>query len=60
MDEHLPASYKRVQYLDWRARLFEYWEHDAKRVRPCSVEGCDAPRRAHGYCRHHLWELRRE
>jgi hypothetical protein len=60
MDEHLPESYKRIQYLDWRAQLFHYWEHRARRRRPCSVDGCDAPRRAHGYCRHHLWLLRRE
>jgi hypothetical protein len=58
MDEHLPDSYKRLQYLDWRERLVDYWEHRARRRRPCSVEGCDAPRRAHGYCRHHLWVMR--
>lgn len=55
MDAHLPPSYKREQYLAWRARLFDYWEHKAKRVRPCTVEGCDKPRRAHGLCRHHLY-----
>lgn len=55
MDEHLPPSYKRRQYLEWRARLFDYWEHKAKRVRPCTVDGCDEPRRAHGLCRHHLY-----
>lgn len=55
MDEHLPASYKRTQYEAWRSRLFDYWEHRAKRVRPCSVDGCDTPRRAHGLCRHHLY-----
>ncbi len=54
MDEHLPPSYKRRQYLEWRARLFDYWEHKAKRVRPCTVDGCEDPRRAHGLCRHHL------
>ncbi len=59
MDEHLPASYKRTQYEAWRSRLFDYWEHRAKRVRPCRVEGCDTPRRAHGLCRHHLYEQRR-
>lgn len=58
MDEHLPVSYKREQYLGWRTRLIEYWEHDAKRVRPCSVEECDEPRRAHGLCRHHLYAAR--
>lgn len=54
MDAHLPPSHKREQYLAWRAALLEYWEHDAKRVRACTVEGCDRPRRAHGLCRHHL------
>jgi len=36
MDAHLPASHKRTQYLAWRAALLDYWEHDARRVRPCS------------------------
>ena len=58
MDAHLPVSYKREQYLVWRGQLLEYWEHDAKRVRPCTVEGCDQPRRAHGLCRHHLFTSR--
>jgi hypothetical protein len=53
MDEHLPPSYKRQQFLAWRARLLEYWETDAKRRRTCSVEGCDETRRAKGVCRHH-------
>lgn len=60
MDEHLPASYKRTQYLAWRAELLEYWEHKAKRRRPCTVDGCEEPRRAYGLCRHHLWECRRQ
>jgi len=62
MDAHLPESYKREQYLAWRARLLEYWEHNARRRgrRPCTVDGCDTPARAHGYCRHHLWEHRRQ
>lgn len=55
MDEHLPPSYKREQYLAWKQRLLDYWEHRAKRVRPCEVEGCEAPRRAHRLCRHHLY-----
>jgi hypothetical protein len=58
MDEHLPPSYKRRQYLVWREQLLDYWERTAKRVRPCSVAGCDRPRRAHGLCRQHLY-LRR-
>jgi hypothetical protein len=56
MDAHLPPSYKRTQYLAWKERLLEYWEHRAKRVRPCTVDGCDEPRRAHGLCRLHLYE----
>jgi hypothetical protein len=58
MDAHLPPSYKREQYRAWRAKLLDYWEHRAKRVRPCTVEGCDGPRRAYGLCRHHLYEQR--
>ena len=53
MDEHLPESHKRQQYMVWRAALLEYWEHHAKRVRACTVEGCGEPRRAHGVCRQH-------
>ena len=60
MDEHMTASYKRTQYEAWRARLLDHWEHTAKRVRPCMLEGCDTPRRAHGLCRHHLYQQRRE
>ncbi len=56
MDAHLPPSYKREQYLAWRERLLDYWEHRAKRVRPCTVEGCEKPRRAHGLCRQHLFK----
>lgn len=55
MDEHLPVSYKRVQYLAWREALVDYWEHGARRVRECSVAGCLEPRRAHGLCRRHLY-----
>lgn len=55
MDAHLPESHKRTQYLAWRAELLEYWEHRAKRRRACTVDGCERPRRAHGYCRQHLW-----
>jgi hypothetical protein len=56
MDEHLPASYKRRQYEEWRRELLEYWEHHAKRRRPCSVDGCAEVRRARGLCRHHYYE----
>ncbi len=54
MDVHLPISHKREQYLEWRAQLLSYWEHGARRVRACIVDGCDQPRRQHGLCRHHL------
>ena len=30
MDEHLPPSYKREQYLVWRAALLDYWQHRAR------------------------------
>jgi hypothetical protein len=60
MDAHLPESYKREQYLEWRGRLLEYWEHRFRRRKRCSVEDCDAPARAYGYCRKHLWQFRRE
>lgn len=56
MDEHLPPSYKREQYLAWRADLLEYWETKAKRRRPCTVEGCDEPQRAKKVCRGHYYE----
>lgn len=60
MDAHLPASYKRVQYLEWRARLLDHWVHRARRRATCSVDGCTGPAKAHGLCRRHLWQLRRE
>ena len=59
MDEHLPPSYKRLQYEAWRTALLEYWEHHAKRVRPCTIEGCDRPRRAKGLCRSHYYDAYR-
>ena len=39
MDAHLPESHKRRQYLEWRARLLDHWEHRARR-------GRTSPRRA--------------
>ena len=56
MDEHLPPSYKREQYLTWRADLLEYWETKAKRRRTCTVDGYDLPQRAKQVCRHHYYE----
>jgi len=61
MDAHLPASYKRQQFLEWRAHLLNYVEHSARRRgrRPCTIRDCDEPARAYGLCRRHLWEYRR-
>jgi hypothetical protein len=56
MDEHLPPSHKREQYLAWRTQLLDYWEHRARRRRACTVEGCDKPQRAKGVCRRHHYE----
>jgi hypothetical protein len=61
MDEHLPESYKRKQYLSWRANLLDYVENKARKPRrQCTVDGCDLPARAHGLCRRHLWQFRRQ
>jgi hypothetical protein len=59
MDEHLPPSYKRQQYLVWRALLLEYWDHGARRRRPCTEPGCETPQRAKGLCRRHYYEAYR-
>ena len=56
MDEHLPPSYKRDQYEVWRGALLDYWEHDARRRRPCTVVGCTVLQRAKGLCRRHYYE----
>ena len=53
LDEHLPPSHKREQYLVWRADLMAYWHERARRRRLCTVSGCDEPRRARGLCRRH-------
>jgi hypothetical protein len=57
MDEHLPPSYKRSQFLEWRAELLAYWEHKARRRHklPCSIEDCELPQRAKGLCRGHYY-----
>ncbi len=60
MDEHLPLSYKRVQYLAWREQLLRYWDTSARRRPSCSLDGCEEPNRAHGLCRRHLWQMRRQ
>lgn len=56
MDEHLPPSHKREQFLAWRAELLEYWETKARRPKPCIVEGCTEVRRAKCLCRRHYYE----
>ncbi len=59
MDEHLPPSHKWEQYLDWRERLFDFWDHRARRAWPrrhCSVDGCRNLPRAKGLCRHHYYK----
>lgn len=59
MDEHLPVSYKRQQYVAWRDTLLDYWEHKAKRRRACTVPGCEALQRGLGACRRHYYQLYR-
>lgn len=60
MDAHLPQSYKRLQYLQWRALLLEDWERRVRRPRvrsqPCTIDGCPNLQRARGLCRHHYYK----
>jgi hypothetical protein len=55
MDAHLPVSYKRRQYEAWRVDLLEYWTHRFRRIKPCTIDGCDTPQRAKGLCRAHYY-----
>lgn len=55
MDHHLPPSHKREQYVTWRALLLGYWQHGARRLRACELDGCLAPSRCKGLCRHHYY-----
>ncbi len=55
MDEHLPPSHKRSQYLRWREALMPYWDVAARRRRSCSVAGCDQQSRCSGLCRRHYY-----
>ena len=60
MDAHLPPSYKRTQYLEWRARLLDHWEHRARRRATCRVaELRRAVAEGLGLCRQHLGRERR-
>ncbi len=38
---------------------FSFGEHHAKRVRPCTIEGCERSRRAKGLCRSHYYDAYR-
>lgn len=57
MDAHLPESFKRMQYRDWRAALMRHWEVGMKRRRPCEIQGCERPQRAKRLCRKHYYEV---
>ena len=57
MDEHLPPSFKRQQYTEWRARVMQFWDHDMKRRRPCKIEGCELLQKGRGVCRRHYYAL---
>ena len=57
MDVHLLPSYKREQYLEWRGRLLDFWEHRYHRW-PCRMDGCREPALAFGLCRGHLRQIR--
>ena len=56
MDDHLPESYKRRQYVKWRATLLEYWRHQSRRRARCSEPGCELPAKAMGLCRGHYYQ----
>ena len=55
VDAHLPECHKRMQYQAWRADLFAYWNGQARRRRPCRIDGCSSLAVAYGLCRPHLW-----
>jgi hypothetical protein len=59
MDEHLPRSYKREQYIEWRTRLMDYWANRARRRHECAEDGCAMPVRAKGLCRRHYYRAYR-
>jgi hypothetical protein len=58
MDEHLPPSYKRRQYEAWREQLLDFEANGARQRgrRACEADGCVAPQRAKGLCRHHYFQ----
>lgn len=55
LDEHLPPSFKREQFRSWRSCLLDRAARMRRGRTPCSVDGCDDPVRASGYCRAHLY-----
>ncbi|HEX5265252.1 MAG TPA: LAGLIDADG family homing endonuclease [Acidimicrobiales bacterium] len=57
MDEHLPPSYKRLQYEAWRDKLVLYCDQRPRGPRRCAVPGCTEPARALDRCRHHYYLL---
>ena len=60
IDVHLAPSYKQEQYLEWRARLIDYWKFRYRRRKQCSFDDCEQPAKAYELCRRHLWLVRRE
>lgn len=56
MDVYLPPSKKREQYLEWKRQLLFFWEHNARRRRLCTIDGCTAPQRAKKVCRRHYFQ----
>lgn len=59
MDAYLPQSKKRAQYLRWKGDLLEFWQHEMKRRRGCTIEGCSVPQRGKGVCRRHYFQIYR-
>jgi len=60
MDESLPPSHKRAQYMRWRTELLSHWEHHARKRRVCTEPGCAEPQLGKGVCRLHYWKLYRK
>ena len=54
---YLTRSTRRKPYHDDEV---QFWEHGFRRRKTCIVDDCNAPAKAYGYCRKHLWQYRRE